>query len=73
MRELCAVSTLSEVREAEKKMEVARKALFAYMDLPPHDQIDAHRRVRLAQNLQAATDEYVNLIEALSPNSDDAR
>lgn len=73
MRELCAVSTLEEIRIAEKKMEVARKALFAYMDLPPHDQIDAGRRVRLAQNLQAATDEYVNLIEALGPNSDDAQ
>ncbi len=67
------MSTLQEVHEAEKKMEVARKALFAYMDLPPHDQIDAGRRVRLAQNLQAATDEYVNLIEALSPTSDDAQ
>jgi len=50
-------------------MEVARKALFAYMDLPAQEQIDASRRARLAQNLQAATDEYVGLVEALDPIS----
>jgi hypothetical protein len=70
MRQFFAVSTLDEVRKAEKRMEVARKALFAYMDLPEQQHIDGHRRARLAKNLQAATDEYVNLIEALSPVSD---
>jgi hypothetical protein len=70
MRQFFAVSTLDEVRKAEKKMEVARKALFAYMDLPQQKHIDGHHRARLAKNLQTATDEYVDLIEALSPISD---
>lgn len=69
MRKSLSMSTLEEVRAAERKMEVARKALFAYMDLPAQEQIDASRRARLAQNLQAATDEYVGLVEALDPIS----
>ena len=64
------MSTLDEVRTAERKMEIARKALFAYMDLPPQDQIDGHLRAQLAKTLQAATDEYVDLIEALETLSE---
>ena len=69
MRKSLSMSTLEEVHAAEKKMELARKALFAYMDLPAQEQIDGSRRARLAQNLQAATDEYVGLVESLDPIS----
>lgn len=64
------MSTLREVRAAEKKMEQARKALFHYMELPQQKDIDVHLCASLAQRLQSATDEYVQLIEELVPSSE---
>jgi hypothetical protein len=63
------MSTLREVKEAEKKMEQARKALFAYMELPPQKEIDVKLWANLAEKLQSATDEYVTLIGELVPGS----
>jgi len=64
------MSTLREVRVAEKKMEQARKALFHYMELPRQKEIDVRLCANLAQQLQSATDEYVKLIEELVPFSE---
>ena len=64
------MSTLREVKEAEKKMEQARKALFHYMELPEQKDIDVTRCASLAAKLQSATDEYVKLIEELVPFSE---
>lgn len=61
------MSTLQDVKLAEKKMEDARKALFAYLELPKQTEIDLKLRMHLAENLQRATDEYVELIGALEP------
>ena len=66
------MSTLQEVKRAEKKMEDARKALFAYLELPKQDDIDVKLRVHLAENLQRATDEYVELIGTLDPKTQDS-
>ena len=61
------MSTLQDVKQAEKRMEDARKALFAYLELPKQQDIDVKLRTHLAENLQRATDEYVELIAALEP------
>jgi len=63
------MSTLQDVKRAEKMMEDARKALFAYLELPTQQEIDTKLRAHLADNLQRATDEYVELVEALEPAS----
>lgn len=67
MRQSLSMSTLQDVKRAEKKMEDARKALFAYLELPTQQDIDTKLRTHLADNLQRATDEYVQLVEALEP------
>lgn len=67
MRQSLSMSTLQDVKRAEKKMEDARKALFAYLGLPKQDEIDVKLRCHLAENLQRATDEYVELIGTLEP------
>lgn len=72
MRQSLSMSTLQDVRRAEKKMEDARKALFAYLELPKQDEIDVKLRVHLAENLQRATDEYVELIGALEPATNES-
>ena len=64
------MSTLREVKAAEQKMELARKALFHYMELPPQKEIDIKLWANLAEKLQSATDEYVKLIEELVPASE---
>lgn len=64
------MSTLREVKAAEKKMEQARKALFHYMELPQQKDIDLKLCASLAAKLQSATDEYVQLIEELVPFSE---
>jgi len=61
------MSTLQDVKRAEKKMEDARKALFAFLELPKQREIDVKLRSHLAENLQRATDEYVELVDALRP------
>lgn len=61
------MSTLQDVKRAEKRMEDARKALFAYLELPTQQDIDTKLRAHLADNLQRATDEYVELVETLEP------
>ena len=61
------MSTLQDVKLAEKKMEDARKALFAYMELPKQEEIDIKLRTHLAENLQRATQEYVELIGGMEP------
>ena len=53
-------------------MEDARKALIAYFELPKREEIDVKLRVHLAENLQRATDEYVELIGALEPATRDS-
>jgi len=63
------MSTLQDVKQAEKKMEAARKALFAYLELPKQQEIDVKLRTHLAENLQRATDEYVELIGSLEPST----
>jgi hypothetical protein len=67
MRQSLSMSTLEDVKQAEKRMEAARKALFAYLELPKQQDIDVKLRTHLAENLQRATDDYVELIEALEP------
>jgi hypothetical protein len=67
MRQSLSMSTLHDVKRAEKKMEDARKALFAYMELPKQEEIDVKLRTHLAENLQRATEEYVELIGVLEP------
>ena len=67
MRQSLSMSTLQDVKQAEKRMEAARKALFAYLELPKQQEIDVKLRSHLAENLQRATDEYVELIESLEP------
>lgn len=64
------MSTLHEVKVAEQKMELARKALFHYMELPPQEEIDIKLWANLAEKLQSATDEYVKLIAELVPASE---
>jgi len=71
MRQSLSMSTLQDVKRAEKKMEDARKALFAYLELPKQENIDVKLRVHLAENLQRATDEYVELIGTLEPATQD--
>ena len=71
MRQSLSMSTLQDVKGAEKRMEDARKALFAYLDLPKQEEIDVKLRVHLAENLQRATDEYVELIGTLEPAAQD--
>lgn len=66
------MSTLQDVKRAEKKMEDARKALFAYLELPKQEDIDVKLRVHLAENLQRATEEYVELIGTLQPATQDS-
>jgi hypothetical protein len=69
MRQSLSMSTLQDVKQAEKKMEAARKALFAYLELPKQQEIDVKLRTHLAENLQRATDEYVELIGSLEPST----
>lgn len=71
MRQSLSMSTLQDVKRAEKKMEDARKALFAYLELPMQEEIDVKLRANLADNLQRATDEYVELIGTLEPDTQD--
>ena len=72
MRQSLSMSTLQDVKRAEKKMEDARKALFAYLELPKQEDIDVKLRVHLAENLQRATEEYVELIGTLQPATQDS-
>ena len=69
MRQSLSMSKLQDVKQAEKRMEDARKALFAYLDLPKQLEIDIKLRAHLADNLQRATDEYVELLGALEPST----
>ena len=72
MRQSLSMSTLQDVKRAEKRMEDARKALFAYLELPKQEDIDVKLRVHLAENLQHATEEYVELIGTLEPATQDS-
>ena len=48
MRQSLSMSTLQDVKQAEKRMEAARKALFAYLELPKQQEIDVKLRTHLA-------------------------
>lgn len=59
------MSTIEEVKAAEAKMNGAKATLQQYVDRPANQAADHGLHRRLAEELQQATDEYVEQVIAL--------
>jgi len=59
------MSTIEDVKAAERKMNEARIALQRYTERPLSDPSDHKLHLRLAQELKRATDDYVASVIAL--------
>ncbi len=56
------MSTIEQVKAAEKKMSEARGALLAYTERPQSEPQDILRHHNLAKALKEATDDYMRLV-----------
>jgi hypothetical protein len=59
------MSTIEDVKTAERKMNEARIALQRYTEGSPNDPSDHKLHLRLAQELKRAIDDYVASVIAL--------
>lgn len=59
------MSTLQEVKAAEKRMNDAKEALRKYTERPEGAATDIKLHLRLADALKKATDEYVGVVSKL--------
>ena len=59
------MSTLEEVKAAERRMNEAKKALQRYTERSANEPTDRKLHLRLAQELKRATDDYVASVIAL--------
>jgi hypothetical protein len=59
------MSTIEEVKAAERKMNEAKAALQRYTDRSPNDPTDHKLHLRFAEELKQATDDYLASVIAL--------
>ncbi len=61
------MSTFSEVKAAEERMNQVRTALTVYVERRAPHRSDIKLHLQLAETLKLATDEYVRLVSELVP------
>jgi len=59
------MSTIEEVKTAEERMKLASAALMGYVERPASAGTDTQLHMRLADELKAATDEFLRFISEL--------
>ena len=60
------MSTIQEVKAAEKRMQEAERELRAYTERPENEPQDTEKHLRLTEALREARDEYMVLVSEVN-------